>query len=104
MLLQPETFDRFYSRFDQPLFLVGGTAVTVASIVSFVFFLSLAFAISFVLQRAIVRLCRRRGIDEGVQYALKRLMHYGIVALGAFLALDNLGISVTALGYRQGMD
>jgi small-conductance mechanosensitive channel len=97
MLLQIESFDRFYSRFDQPLFVVGGTAVTVASVVSFVIFLALAFTASFVLQRAVVRLCHRRGIDEGVQYALKRLLHYGVIGVGAFLALDNLGISVTAL-------
>jgi small-conductance mechanosensitive channel len=97
MLLQTEPFDRFYARFDQPLFVLGGTAVTVASIVSFLVFLALALGASFLLQRAVQRLCRRRGIDEGVQYALSRLVHYVVVAVGAFLALDNLGISITAL-------
>jgi small-conductance mechanosensitive channel len=97
MLLQSETLVRVPTGFDQPLFLVGGTAVTVASIVSFVVFLALAFAASVLLQRAVHRLCQRRGVDEGVQYALKRLLHYAVVAVGAFLALDNLGISVTAL-------
>lgn len=97
MILQAESFDQFYARFDQPLFVVAGTAVTLASVVSFVVFLALAFAASFLLQRAVQRLCRRRGVDEGVRYALTRLVHYVVIAVGAFLALDNLGISVTAL-------
>jgi small-conductance mechanosensitive channel len=97
VILQAESFDQFYARFDQPLFVVAGTAVTVASVVSFVLFLALAFAASFLLQRAVQRLCRRRGVDEGVRYALTRLVHYVVIAVGAFLALDNLGISVTAL-------
>jgi small-conductance mechanosensitive channel len=36
-------------------------------------------------------------VDPGVQYALSRLVHYVVLAIGGFLALDNLGVSVTAL-------
>ncbi|MGH7665157.1 MAG: mechanosensitive ion channel family protein [Gemmatimonadaceae bacterium] len=79
------------------LFRIGGTPVTVASIVSFFAFLVLAFIGSWILQRLLGRVYRRRAIDEGVQYALNRLLHYIIIAVGIFLALDNLGISVTAL-------
>jgi small-conductance mechanosensitive channel len=97
MLLQLQPFEYVSSRFDQPLFIIGGTAVTIASVVSFVVFLTLAFAVSWALQRTVQRILLSRGVDEGVRYALKRLLHYGIIAVGAFLALDNLGISVTAL-------
>jgi small-conductance mechanosensitive channel len=83
--------------FDTALFVIGGTAVTLASIVSFVVFLTLAFLLSALLQRGLHGVYSRRGIEEGVQYALNRLLHYAIVALGLFLALDNLGISITAL-------
>ena len=79
------------------LFRIGGTPVTMASIVSFFVFVLLAFVVSNLLQRALGRAYRRRAIDEGVQYALNRLLHYSIIAIGGFLALDNLGISVTAL-------
>ena len=84
-------------RVQNELFRIGGTPVTIASLVSFFVFLGLAFLVSALVQRALGRIYRRRGIDEGVQYALNRLLHYGIMALGAFLALDNLGISITAL-------
>jgi len=84
-------------RVENELFRIGGTPVTIASLVSFFVFLGLAFLVSALVQRALGRIYRRRGIDEGVQYALNRLLHYGIMGLGAFLALDNLGISITAL-------
>jgi len=82
---------------DRPLFAIGGTAVTLASIVSFVVFVALAFAISAFLRRALSTAYRRRQLDIGIQYALNRLLHYVVVGLGVFLALDNLGVSVTAL-------
>lgn len=84
-------------RVENELFRIGGTPVTIASLISFFVFLALAFLASKLLQRALGRVYRRRKIDEGVQYALNRLLHYAVVALGGFLALDNLGISITGL-------
>lgn len=83
--------------FDRGLFRIGGTDVTVASLVSFFVFLLLAFLASALLQRALARVYVRRGLDPGVQYALNRLAHYAIIGVGIFLALENLGISMTAL-------
>jgi small-conductance mechanosensitive channel len=89
--------DQIRTRFDEPLFVMGGTAVTVASVISFVVFLLAAYAASWLLRRSLRRVYRRRSLDEGVQHALDRLLHYAVVALGAFVALDNLGVSITAL-------
>ena len=83
--------------FDYPLFVIGGEAVTVASVVSFAVFVALAFLLSAVLQRALARVYRRRGVEEGLQYALGRLLHYAVLGVGVMVALDNLGISITAL-------
>lgn len=84
-------------RVDDELFRIGGTPVTVASLVSFVVFILLALLISKLLQRTMHGVYRRRAVDEGVQYALDRLMHYAILALGVYLALDNLGVELTGL-------
>jgi small-conductance mechanosensitive channel len=84
-------------RVESELFRIGETPVTIASLVSFFVFLALAWLVSRLLQRALGRMYRRRQVEEGVQYALNRLLHYGILALGFFLALDNLGISITGL-------
>jgi small-conductance mechanosensitive channel len=90
-------FARVLEEFDRVLFRLGDEAVTLASLVSFFIFVLLAFLVSGLLQRALRRVYSRRGIDEGVQYALNRLLHYAVLALGVMLALDNLGISITAL-------
>jgi potassium-dependent mechanosensitive channel len=103
MTLQQEILQQFAQTveplpgFDRVLFRVGGTDVTLASLISFFVFVVLAFVVSSLLQRTLKRVYSRRGIDEGVQYALNRLLHYAVLAIGIFLALDNLGISVTAL-------
>lgn len=83
--------------FDAALFYIGGTPVTWASIVSFVVLILLALLASKLLQRALQGVYRRRAIEEGVQYALNRLLHYAILAVGLFLALDNIGIELAAL-------
>jgi small-conductance mechanosensitive channel len=82
---------------DRRLFEIGGTTVTIASIVSFAVFLALAFFISYTVRRGLRAVYVRRHLDQGVQYALDRLLHYVVLGLGVFLALDNLGVSVTAL-------
>ena len=97
LLLQVEQIDEAIESFDGRLFEIGGTTVTVASVISFGVFLALAFAASALARRALEPVYKRRGVDQGVQYALSRLLHYAILAIGAFLALENLGISLTAL-------
>jgi small-conductance mechanosensitive channel len=89
--------DPFLTRFNEPLINVSGTPVTFGSILSFVLILAITYAISKSLQRGLTRVYRGKGIEEGVQYALNRLLHYGVVAFGLFVALDNLGVSITAL-------
>lgn len=83
--------------FDRRLFAIGGKEVTIASVVTFFVFIALAFLVSGLLQRALRGVYKGRGLDEGIQYALNRLLHYAVLGVGIFLALDNLGISVTAL-------
>jgi small-conductance mechanosensitive channel len=82
---------------DRSLFAIGGTPVTVASIITFVLFLGIAFLLSGFLRKGLLPVYQRRGVDVGVQYALNRLLHYVVIALGIFLALENLGVSLTAL-------
>jgi small-conductance mechanosensitive channel len=85
------------SFFGRPLFRLGGEVVTPASLIAFAVILLAAVLLSRVLQRALERAYTRRGLDEGVQYALNRLLNYVVLALGLLVALENLGISVTAL-------
>lgn len=97
----PDTFqpllEPLLGPFSGPLFYIGDTQVTIFSIATFLLILIIAFVASGFLRRMLRGAFRRRGIDEGVSYALNRLVHYVILALAVFLALENLGINVTGL-------
>jgi small-conductance mechanosensitive channel len=96
-LLQTLDLEGLDTRFDERLFTVGGTDVTVASIIAALIVIAFTWGVSLMLQRILTRAFRRRGVDQGVQYAMNRLLHYLVLAVGLFVALDNLGFSITAL-------
>ncbi len=81
----------------QPIFHVGGSPVTLMSVVMVILILIITFVISGLVRRVTKQAFKRRGVEEGVVYAVNRLIHYGILALGLFLALDNIGINLTGL-------
>jgi small-conductance mechanosensitive channel len=96
-LMQTLDLERLTPRFDQPLVTIGGTTVTVASVVAAVLIIAITWVISRLLQRVLTGAYQRRGIEVGVQYAMNRLLNYVLLAIGLFVALDNLGFSITAL-------
>jgi potassium-dependent mechanosensitive channel len=98
--------DPLLGRFAEPLFYLRGTPITVGSLVSVGVILALTWLISFGLRRGMRQVYRRRGVEEGVQYAVNRLIHYAVIALGLLWAIDNLGVSITgfaALGALVGV-
>lgn len=95
--LQTLDIEGLAPRFDERLFTIGGTDVTIASIVAALLVVVVTVIISGILQRVLSRAYQRRGIEQGVQYAMNRLLHYTVLAIGLFVALDNLGFSITAL-------
>jgi potassium-dependent mechanosensitive channel len=98
--------DPFIVRFAEPLFFLRGTPITLGSLISVGVILALTWLISFGIRRAMVQVYRRRGVEEGVQYAVNRLIHYLVIAFGLVWAIDNLGVSITgfaALGALVGV-
>jgi small-conductance mechanosensitive channel len=92
-----EPIGRLSGQFGQTLFVIGGTPITTASVISFLVILTISYGISRVLQRALARYYRSRQLEEGVQYALNRLLNYVVLGFGGLVALQNLGMSITAL-------
>jgi len=78
------------------LFVLSGTPVTVATLVSALLVLVATFVISFLIQRALRRAFAGRG---GITFphVLSRLLHYLIVVVGFVLALDTIGFSLGTL-------
>lgn len=75
------------------LFVLSGTPVTVATLVSALLLLIGSFVISLLIQRALKRaFAGPTGLP--FPHVLSRLLHYLIVVVGFVLALDTIGFSI----------
>lgn len=83
---------------DAKLFALGGTTVTIKTIVIVVLILIFAGLLSKLLCRGISRLLKRRGVqDEGSIEALTKLVHYAVLLVGTGIALQTAGFNLNAL-------
>jgi len=89
---------KFLGALDVRLFDVGGTTVTLATVIAALMVAVATLWISRLLRRALGRVLRKRqGIDEGTIGVMTRLTHYAVLALGAGIALHTIGFDLTAL-------
>ena len=87
-----------YGRFDIPLFEISGTTVTVATLVSFVLIVIVTFVIAGLLQRGVIRAFSKEGQeDQGTTAIASRLVRYLVLIGGLGIALDTMGLNLTAL-------
>lgn len=80
------------------LFEIGGTPISVATIVTVLGILTLTLVASHVLQRATVQAFRLKGArQEGTVRAVTRLVHYITLLIGFGVAIQTMGINLGAL-------
>ncbi len=80
------------------LFEIGGTPVSVATVVTTILIILATLLLSKVMQRGARRWLTRRGvIDEGSVEVTSRLLHYVVIFLGFGIAIHTLGINLNAL-------
>lgn len=80
------------------LFEIGGTAITGASVVTFLLVLLATFWVSRVLQRLAERALARGGLKQpGTVATTRRLLHYAILVVGVGVALQTVGISLATV-------
>jgi len=83
---------------ERVLFTLSGTPITVANLITFGALVLVAYGVSRLVQRAITRGIARRGpAHPGNMAVTRRLTHYAIMALGLTIALQNIGIQLSAL-------
>jgi small-conductance mechanosensitive channel len=90
---------RILEALDFPLFtFADGGVITVGSVAVFLVILTLSFVVSRAVQRVMVQAMRRGGgFDEGSISTARRLTHYLIILIGAGVALQMIGVSLTAV-------
>lgn len=76
---------------------ISGSPVTLASLLVFLVIAGISWAASRFLRRWAASSLRERAVDTGTIAITKRLIHYGVMAVGLALALDNLGVNLGAL-------
>ncbi len=82
----------------EPLFTLSGTEVTLLSVFIFFFIIVFSIVLSAVLQKALRKtLGAKFKKREGTLAALLRLIHYTIIIIGFGIALQTIGINISAL-------
>jgi len=81
-----------------PLFEVSGQKVSLLSILSAAFIFYITTICGSYAERMVARLLAdRRDIDRGVKDSIKRFTKYFVIIIGAFIALDTIGINMKSL-------
>ncbi len=84
-------------RLDDVLFTIGSTPVTPTSVLVFIATIVVAVILANVARRFIRRYFVRKGENEGIAYALERIVQILAIALGVVVGLENVGIDLTTL-------
>ena len=87
-----------FAGFDVPLFKLGQTEVTLATLVTALLIVLVSFWTSWLLRKAFSRAFQGRvPVDHGTAGVASRLVHYMIVITGLGIAIHTMGINLTAL-------
>ncbi len=84
--------------FDIHLFDLAGTRITVATLLVFVVIILFTLVLSRIVDRLTVKTFKMRNVsDEGTIGVAQRLIHYLVLITGVAVALQTVGINLTAL-------
>lgn len=82
----------------KPVFTIGDTTVTLSTLAVVILVVIFSMWVSRLAQKAIARFLRLRGVsDIGSIGVASRLMHYAVMFLGLGVALNTVGLDLTAL-------
>lgn len=93
-----DSFERWFPIFDYPLFRLGSTTVTVATLVTVLIIVVATLIVSALVGRWMDRVARGRHLEAAGSVAVTaRLVHYTILLIGFGIALHTAGVDLTAL-------
>lgn len=97
------TWNEILSLFTKPLFQLGQTWVSLATMVEFIFVVLLAVLSSRVVRHLLRRrVLARTKMDVGLQYAIARIAGYLVLVLGVLVGLETIGINLSSLTVLAG--
>jgi len=97
------TWSEIFGIFTKPLFQLGQTWVSLATMVQFVVIVLLVVLVSRVVRRLLrQRVLARTKLDLGIQYAIARIVSYIVLVLGLLIGLETLGVNLSSLAVIAG--
>ena len=97
------THDEILNLFTKPLFQLGQTWISLATIVEFIIVLLVVVLLSRVVRHLLRRrVLARTKLDVGLQYAIARIVSYIVLVLGLFIGLETLGVNLSSLAVIGG--
>lgn len=87
---------------DKPLFRVGGSSITIGSLMAFLIGVVLLYWISLIAKRVVVSLLRRTALEVGAREAIGTLIRYIVFVFGFLAIVQTAGIDLTALSVFAG--
>ena len=80
-----------------PLFELGNSKISMASLFVILLILGSFFILSRIVERGVRSVLKNKSIDPGIKGSIERFSRYLTVILGAFIALDTIGISLSSI-------
>ncbi len=86
-----------WNLFSTPLFELGNSQISLASLFVVLFILGAFLMISRIIERGVKTALKNKAIDPGIKGSIERFSRYLTVAVGVFIALDTIGVSLSSI-------
>lgn len=97
------TWSEIFGVFTKPLFQLGQTWISLATMVEFIIVITFVVLLSRLVRRLLRRtVLARTKLDFGLQYAIARIVSYVVLVLGLIIGLETLGVNLSSLTVLAG--
>jgi len=97
------TRSEIFGVFTQPLFQLGQTPVSLATMVEFVVVISIVVLLSRLIRHFLrTRVLARTKLDLGQQYAIARIASYVVLVFGLLISVETFGVKLSSLAVIAG--
>jgi small-conductance mechanosensitive channel len=97
------TWNEIVGVFTKPLFQLGQTPVSLATMVEFIAVITLVVLLSRLIRRLLrTRVLARTKLDLGQQYAIARIASYVVLVIGLLISAETFGVKLSSLAVIAG--
>jgi small-conductance mechanosensitive channel len=89
--------DTFLDYLRTPLIVLSGTPVTTLTMLTALVIIVIARICGSIVGRSMDRIFVRRGLDQGLRFAIGKILRYAVTTIGVLVALSTIGINTSAV-------